>query len=282
MSAEFETTDLTPRFLAFHERARAEPDAERRWELWREAYGFAAVPPTPADQEMARRLLEEAWERYGPALPLIRRGADDLFADAGVQLSRVRTLLQTRARVPLRLVGYVGGFEHNAFVADAGEALHICIPVEMPRQVRLPVLAHELTHAVHLPASGSSGGWPRPLMETILQEGLATRVTQALFPDAPLASLVGEPWWYGACQAGERELLRAMLPHLEDDSEETMMRFVLGPGELGLPREAYYAGWMLVGDLLAQGWTFPHLAHLPVKDACALLRVGFEERLGRR
>lgn len=39
--------DLTPRFLAFYEAVQAEgADADRRWQLWQEHYGFAAVPPT--------------------------------------------------------------------------------------------------------------------------------------------------------------------------------------------------------------------------------------------
>ena len=32
----------------------------------------------------------------------------------------------------------------------------------------------------------------------------------------------------------------------------------------GLEREAYFAGWLVIGDLLDHGWTFPTLAR--VKD----------------
>lgn len=50
------TTDLTPRFLDFY-RAAGQPGVgpEERWALWRERYGFAAVPPTAQGMAMARR-----------------------------------------------------------------------------------------------------------------------------------------------------------------------------------------------------------------------------------
>lgn len=281
MTFSFETTDLTPRFLAFYAGAEHETEPERRWALWREHYGFAAVPPTPAGEGIARQLLDGAWERYGEALPLIRRGAGELFTDAEVQLGRVRVLLGVHDCNSLHLVGYVGGFEHNAFSAGQGGVLSVCLPIEMPRDLRLPVLAHELTHALHLTASGSSGAWHRPLAESILQEGLATRVTQALFPHAPLAQQLGEPEWYRACEARERELLQAIRPFLNDDSDATTLRFVLGPGGVNLPREAYYAGWVLVGDLLSQGRTLAELAHLPHGDAVPLIHVALGARLGR-
>jgi hypothetical protein len=64
-----EVVDLTPRFLAFYEAAQAvDTDADVRWRLWQEHYGFAAVPPTPDGQALARRLLDEAWTAY-PGVP---------------------------------------------------------------------------------------------------------------------------------------------------------------------------------------------------------------------
>src|SRR3982751_3208832 len=60
-----EVVDLSPRFIKFYETATAEKaDPERRWQLWQQLYGFAAVPPTPEGKVMARTLLDKAWSQY--------------------------------------------------------------------------------------------------------------------------------------------------------------------------------------------------------------------------
>ncbi len=210
MSLPFITLDLTPRFLTFYAAARHEPNPEQRWVSWQTRYAFAAVPPTPAGQAMARQLLDAAWPHYEAALPLIQRGAADLFADAEAELRRVQTLLETPNLLPTRVIGYVGAFENNASVARQGEVLNVCLPVETARETRLPLLAHELTHVVHCAAGGSDGEWTRSLASSLLAEGLAMRVTQQLFPDAPLAQVVGEAAWLAACAAKESALLSAM------------------------------------------------------------------------
>src|SRR5690606_26832582 len=65
---ELDVIDLTPRFLDFYERASHEGlDPDARWTLWQEAYGFAAVPPTPEGSRAARALLDAAWDRYPAA-----------------------------------------------------------------------------------------------------------------------------------------------------------------------------------------------------------------------
>jgi len=54
--------DLTPKFLTFYNEAtkeKASPD--KRWELWKKDYDFAAVPPTPEGEEIAKELLNDAW-----------------------------------------------------------------------------------------------------------------------------------------------------------------------------------------------------------------------------
>jgi hypothetical protein len=51
-------TDLSPRFLVFYDSASAASlDASERWLMWKRLYGFAAVPPTPFGDSLARRLL---------------------------------------------------------------------------------------------------------------------------------------------------------------------------------------------------------------------------------
>lgn len=68
--------DRSPKFLAFYSKATAEnADEAERWKLWKEMYHFAAVPPTPEGEQMARKMLDQAWPRYAVALPRIRTGA---------------------------------------------------------------------------------------------------------------------------------------------------------------------------------------------------------------
>ena len=85
-----EVVDLGPRFLQFHEKAAAEnADPERRWQLWREHYGFAAVPPTPEGEGIARRLLDQAWERYPEILDALPVAASQLAPAPELVLAEV-------------------------------------------------------------------------------------------------------------------------------------------------------------------------------------------------
>jgi len=68
-----------------------------------------------------------------------------------------------------------------------------------------------------------------------------------------------------------------VMPHLAASDSETVMRYTMDKGGAGVEREAYFAGWLVVGDLLEHGWTFPRLAR--VKDEEMVGLVG--ESLGR-
>ena len=52
-------------------------------------------------------------------------------------------------------------------------------------------------------------------------------------------------------------------PHVAESDSNAAMRYTMGIGGVGLEREAYYAGWLVISDLLAHGWTFPRLARVP-------------------
>ena len=43
------------------------------------------------------------------------------------------------------------------------------------------------------------------------------------------------------------------------------MRFTMGKGQSGIEREAYYAGWAVVGYRLEHGMTFAEIARIPEK-----------------
>ena len=53
---------------------------------------------------------------------------------------------------------------------------------------------------------------------------------------------------------------------MESDKSEDVMRFTMGEGPSGIEREAYYAGWAVVGYWLEHGMTFGEIAHIPEKE----------------
>jgi hypothetical protein len=68
----------------------------------------------------------------------------------------------------------------------------------------------------------------------------------------PLAALV-----FPKGLVAENLVLRGVpsgiLPELEKSDSAAVTRFTYGPGTTGVTREAYVAGWIVIGDLLQQG-----------------------------
>lgn len=278
-----ELNDLSARFLAFFDAAKNEADEERRFALWQAHYAFAAVPPGPQGEALARQLLRQAWSRYPAALPVIRRGAGPIGAEALTMLVRIANLLGDREPIDVKLLAYVGGFEDNAFTyADAGRPV-VAVPIETSPRQRSLLLAHELTHAVHLKTAKLSGGWERSIAQTIIQEGLATHVARRVAPGQPLvAYLEHTPGWWNAAQAKRSAILKAILPVLEKSDGETVFRFTIGPGPNGLEREAYAAGWYVIEDLLTQGTSLAEIARIPEERMASVVRSSIERLLSRK
>ncbi len=264
--------DLTPKFLAFYDAAQKEhANADQRWELWKKMYGFAAVPPTPEGQAMARKLLDTAWPKYPAALGRIRQGPAAIVPKPQLALDQVATLLAVDVPIDVKLLVYVGGFEGNAFTtAGKDGAPTVAIPVEDEHPGLL--MTHEFTHAVEAEQAGLSLDWRRSIAHTIFTEGLAMRTVQAIHPGETDAAYIGEmtPGWYAKVLAKHAEILADIAPHLTEDSSDAVMRYTMGQGGAGVEREAYYAGWLVIGDLLNHGWTFPRLARVSDADITKL------------
>lgn len=262
--------DLTPQFLAFYrtaERERADPD--RRWELWKSMYHFAAVPPTPEGDNIARRLLDEAWPKYAGVLTRIEKGAGGIEPLPSDTLARVIIELRPDSVVRVKLLAYVGALEGNAFtVAGADGIPVVAIPVEQSPEERGPILAHEFAHAVQISMGTMKGGWVRTVGETVLAEGLAMRVAQRLYPNLPAQSFVeNEPGWYAKAEHLHRAILKDVREALASDKSDDVMRYTMGKAGAGIDREAYYAGWLVTDYWLHHGVGLAQIARIPEGDA---------------
>ncbi|HLK59493.1 MAG TPA: amidohydrolase family protein [Chthonomonadaceae bacterium] len=273
----YEVQDLTPKFLKFYAAAQG-ASPERRWQLWQDLYGFAAVPPIPEGKVMARKLLDEAWPKYPDVLDRIRNAADGMQPSPRTTLDQVARLLALDKPLRIRVLVYVGGLENNAFTATRDGVQVVALPVEMDASQRVLVMPHEFTHAVHIVTAGLSGGWERSIAEVALQEGLAMRTAQALVPGhSDWTYTEGGQDWLAECHKHRVEILKGIEASLADSNSPTVARFTVGKGTSGQDREAYYVGWILVGALMKRGMTLAQIAHIPHDAILPIVRATVQE-----
>lgn len=272
-TARIEVRDLTPRFLKFYEAAEDESDPDRRFALWQEHYGFAAVPPGPRGEQIAREMLDEAWPRYGAEIGRLRKGAA-VFGDEPVRiLQSVARVLEAEGPLDLQFNAYVGAFEDNAFVAGADGRPIVNFPVEMAAEKVRPIMAHEFTHAVHMKLAGLSGGWERTIAATLVQEGLAMHVAREIVPGRSDAFYVEhEDGWWPKAQERKGAILQGILPALEAKDSDNVFRFTMGQGPAGLEREAYATGWWVIEQLRRDGMSLAEIARVPEEEMPELAR----------
>lgn len=277
-SVSLTATDLSPKFLAFYDEAvkqHASPD--QRWELWKKMYHFAAVPPTAEGEKMARALLDEAWPRYPSVLNRIRGSAGSIVPQAERQLNAVAGLLRPDKPVHINLLIYVGCLEDNAFTVGRDGEITTAIPIESSSDTREMLMTHEFTHAVQIAMGSFSGSFQRTIGTIVVTEGLASRVTEKLFPNRPAAdSIEFTSGWLKQTEQHKTEVLKGVRPFLSSDKLEDIGRFTIGPGPAGLEREAYYAGWLVVGDWLSHGETFADIARVPEKQMPPQAEAGID------
>jgi hypothetical protein len=276
--------DLSPQFLAFYAAARDEPDPDKRYALWKQLYGFAAVPPTPQGEAMARKLLDDGWPKYQSALAVIRAGAPAMKPDALATARKVSAALKADRPLVIKVVAYVGAFDLNAFSYRGGDGVPVvCVPLEMTPYVRAPIFTHEMTHAVHMEVAHLSGGWERTIAATVLQEGLAMEISRVCVPGRDVRAYVeATPGWFDACRAEQRAILQGIEPYLDRKDSDTVFRFTLGTGTAGLQREAYYAGWVVMEHLHAKGMPWSEIARVPEDKMPAVAGAAIREILGER
>lgn len=274
---DLKVINLVPKFCAFYEKAKdSSIDEETRWNLWKEHYNFAAVPPGEQGQQMARRLLANAWEKYHVHIGKIQNWSAET-AEERIQecLKKIKALLGYDGEIQIVVVFFVGGFENNAFVTFLeNERVALCLPIE-DRGLSEIVLAHELTHIVHSHTARFTIRWERTIASTILQEGLATQVSKFLVPGKPdedYIELDFRKGWLASCHQKRIDILKGIYPYLDDSSSEAVTKFTIGTGTTNTEREAYYVGWKVVEYLLANGRTFKEIPHIQEKDMPDFMR----------
>jgi len=274
-----EIIDYTPRFLAFYERAREVSDPAGRFALWQEHYGFAAVPPGPRGEAMARGLLDAGWSRYAPNLASLRRGAATFGTMPLDTLRAIARVLEADRPLDVDFLVYVGAYDDNAFTAGAAPPM-VAFPVEMSADLRPQVMAHELTHAVHIQLAGLSGGWERSIAATLMQEGLAMHVSREVVPGRPVAAYVEhEAGWWPRVSARKADLLRDLLPVLTRQDGETVFTYTMGNGPSGFQREAYAVGWWVIEHLRSTGMTLGQIARISEADMPVVAERAIREML---
>lgn len=221
---------------------------------------------------MARSMLDAAWPRFPSAMTTIRAGVGAIHPPPRQSLEAVCHLLRIEAPIHVRLIAAVGDFDGNAYTFTGEDGVPtVAAEIEDPNTGWL--LTHEFTHAVEAEQAHLSLGWQRSVAHTIFVEGLAMRVVQHLHPGGKPEEYVGQfsPDWFAKSVARQSDILQDISPHLEASDSDTVMRYTMGKGSVGIDREAYFTGWLVVGDLLNHGWTFPRLARVTDSQMVAIV-----------
>ncbi len=109
--------NLVPKFEAFYKEAGAAGvRPEQRWDMWVKEYSFAAVPPTPEGQTLARKQLDAVWNRYVALVPTLHAQEARAELSAKEILPKVESLLNPGGKpTPVKLILIVGQFDGNEF-----------------------------------------------------------------------------------------------------------------------------------------------------------------------
>jgi hypothetical protein len=271
LGAPYHVLDIDNRvgkFEKFYAGFKASPtDSEARFVLWQKEGGMAAVPPGAAGDAMARKLLDDAWDKYPALVPRLGALTDVAETTARSIFARDNKLLGTDADVVhARLILYVGQFDNNAFTVPAmdGKPPTVLMPVE--NAILTLVLAHELAHAIHMQLAKVKNAFGAPIGETMFMEGLAMRTAQLAVPnlsDAAYTEMPTDKGWFAQCTARREAVLKGIAADLDRSGQDIAMKYTFGQGNTGMSREAYCGAWFAIGNLLERGKTLQELARIP-------------------
>jgi hypothetical protein len=272
-------TDLSQKFVDFYDSSVEEDaDPDRRWELWKNKYDFAAVPNIPAGQKMAREQLDAAWEKYPKAMSQIRLGAAALAPSSQERLTKVAELLGAQGPIRIRLIAFVGTFRRSAFSMGVKDGVSaIAIPLEDSAQDHALDMTHEFTHAVQM----QEGGWhSQSVASSVFAEGLAMRVTEHLNAGFPAnIYTTSSPAWLEKCKGSLPQVLNELREHSADSGAQAVSKFTYGTGTAGINREVYCGGWFVMGRMLSNGVSFSTLGRMTQAEAEARVAATIDSLL---
>lgn len=120
--------------------------------------------------------------------------------------------------------------------------------------------------------AGLSPGYERTLGRLIFEEGLAMHAVKRLLPGRADHVYVGEKTWFERAAANRQPIFAALEPALAATDGASLFKFTMGEGATGIEREAYLAGWCVVGRLLAESKSLADLARIPEADMPSLVQ----------
>jgi len=280
---KLDIVDRTPKFKAFYDQAIAQAlTSNARFGLWKKEYGYAAVPPGPEGEAMARKLLDSAWKKYPALLPRLSRLTADAKADAKYAFNRINELYKTQSTpIQTRLILFVGQFDNNAFSIPAMNGKPATTVMEVDDVALRTTLAHELAHTVHFQLAHVKNGFGAPVGETMFLEGLAMRTAQQVYaglPETVFTEMPQEKGWLKRCYANQERVVSQIAKDLDKSGREVALKYTFGNGNTGMHREAYCAAWIVMGKLLKSGKTLADLARIPEGRMVDAMRCALSSR----
>ena len=261
--------NLVPQFLMFYKKAVG-CNENLRFQLWKEHYGFAAVPPGNEGEILSKQMLNGAWEKYNSIIPYLENWKPDC-TKIELYLSQVKNVLEYYKPISVTIVFFVGNFEGGAFVAPQGDnSIAVCFPIENGEDEI--TIVHELTHLVHAQKSGISMAWEKKLAILLLAEGLAMQLSKHLLPEFDDSQYIEhKKGWFQQCKSDEKDIIQGIIPYLNESSSEIIFRFSIGTGTTGQTREAYFVGWILIENMLKNGWSFADIAQIKEENVVDII-----------
>ena len=108
------------------------------------------------------------------------------------------------------------------------------------------------------------------------------RTAQQIMPGKPEASYTEyTPGWLSIAMKKNNQVLRDVRDVVHSDSLNIVMQYTMGKGPAGLEREAYYAGWVVVGYWLKNGMTLAQIARIKENDMPSKVTIAIDKLLGQ-
>lgn len=254
---------MLDQFLTFYDKASLEnASPERRFELWKEYYGFTFVPPGYEKDQLAREMLDYAWDKYSLVYDKIKYFEVDPIK-LNEMLMDIKDILDYKEPIDLTVMYFVGTFVTDPFIQLEDDKYTLCFPIEIEWSDYK--LIQELTRVVHCCKSGLAPSHTRTLGQLIFQEGIGLHTAQTIMAEKQGVD-TELLWRHDKCSKEPNRIMMNIIPHLSRKDYQALYSFTKGTGASGYEKEANYTGWIVVKSLLGQGMTKSELAALQKED----------------